>query len=145
MTLYKWSQTASADANADPAPMLELLSGIHQALGLPPPVIPVLPPDPFRDQLEAVLEARPAVFSFTFGIPDSDAFRLLRARGIAILGTATTAAEARLLVVRARLDECGRGLGIGSGRGAGVGGERGALAGELLHLPASWQGSGREG
>ena len=88
----------AADAKADPAPMLELLSGIHQALGLPPPVIPVLPPDPFRDQLEAVLEARPAVFSFTFGIPGSDAFRLLRARGIAILGTATTAAEARLLV-----------------------------------------------
>jgi nitronate monooxygenase len=88
----------AADANADPAPMLELLSEIHKALGLPPPVIPVLPPDPFREQLEAVLEARPAVFSFTFGIPGRDAFSLLRARGIATLGTATTAGEARLLV-----------------------------------------------
>jgi nitronate monooxygenase len=78
--------------------MLELVSGIHQALGLPPPVIPKLPPDPFRDQLEAVLEARPAVFSFTFGIPGRDVFSLLRSRGIAILGTATTVGEARLLV-----------------------------------------------
>jgi nitronate monooxygenase len=88
----------AADANADPAPMVELLSDIHQALGLPPPVIPVLPPDPFREQFQAVLEARPAVFSFTFGIPGRDVFSLLRARGIATLGTATTAGEARLLV-----------------------------------------------
>jgi nitronate monooxygenase len=89
---------ASDATNADPAPMLELLSGIHKALGLPPPVIPALPPDPFRDQFEAVLEARPAVFSFTFGIPGRDLFSLLRSRGIAALGTATTAGEARLLV-----------------------------------------------
>jgi nitronate monooxygenase len=88
----------AADAKADPAPMLELLSGIHESLGLPPAVIPVLPPDPFREQLEAVLEARPAVFSFTFGIPGRDVFSLLRSRGIAIVGTATTAGEARLLV-----------------------------------------------
>jgi nitronate monooxygenase len=88
----------AADAKADPGPMLELLSGIHQTLGLPPPVVPVLPPDPFREQLEAVLEARPAVFSFTFGIPGRDVFSLLRSRGIAILGTATTAGEARLLM-----------------------------------------------
>jgi nitronate monooxygenase len=87
-----------ADAKADPAPMVELLSAIHKALGLPPPVIPLLPPDPFREQLEAVLEARPAVFSFTFGIPGRDVFSLLRSRGIAILGTATTAGEARLLM-----------------------------------------------
>jgi nitronate monooxygenase len=88
----------AADAKADPAPMLELLSGIHQTLGLPPPVIPVLPHDPFREQLAAILEARPAVFSFTFGIPRPDVFSLLRSRGIAILGTATTVGEARLLV-----------------------------------------------
>jgi nitronate monooxygenase len=88
----------AAEANADPAPMVELLRVIHEALGLPPPVIPVLPPDPFREQFEAVLEARPAVFSFTFGIPGGDLFSLLRSRGIAILGTATTAGEARLLV-----------------------------------------------
>jgi nitronate monooxygenase len=88
----------AAESTTDPAPMLELLSGIHQALGLPPPLIPALPPDPFRDQLEAVLEARPEVFSFTFGIPGRDLLSLLRSRGIAILGTATTAGEARVLM-----------------------------------------------
>jgi nitronate monooxygenase len=87
-----------AGAAADPAAMVDLLTGIHHALALKPPVVPVVPPDPFREQFEAVLEARPAAFSFTFGIPAADVFRRLRAREIAILGTATTAGEARLLV-----------------------------------------------
>ena len=54
-------------------------------------------PDPFPAQLEAVLDARPPIFSFTFGIPDQDAISRLKARGIAIVGTATTVAEARQL------------------------------------------------
>ena len=76
--------------------MLFILAEIHRGLGLPAPSVPPLERDPFRDQLEAVLEARPAVFSFTFGIPGSDALRRLRSRGMAILGTATTVQEARL-------------------------------------------------
>jgi len=110
----------AADAKADPAPMLELLSRIHETLGLPSPALPVLPPDPFREQLEAILEARPAVFSFTFGIPGRDVFSLLRARGIAILGTATTASEARLLV------EAGVDAVVAQGAEAGV--HRGTFA-----------------
>ncbi len=81
----------------DPGPMLALLAEIHEAYGLPSPVPPVLPPDPFAEQLDAVLDARPAVFSFTFGIPDGDAMARLSARGIASLGTATTVEEARML------------------------------------------------
>ena len=57
---------------ADPAPILALLGEIHVALGLPPPGLPALTPDPFPAQLEVVLAARPAVFSFTFGIPSTD-------------------------------------------------------------------------
>ncbi len=85
------------DTHADSAPMLALLAGIHKSLGLPPPVLPILPADPFPRQLEAVLEARPAVFSFTFGIPAAEAITHLRSRGIALAGTATTVEEARLL------------------------------------------------
>lgn len=86
-----------AEKTVDPGPMLVLLAEIHAALELPPPAVPVVPPDPFDDQFEAVLEARPAVFSFTFGIPSGDAMARLRARGIATLGTATTVEEARML------------------------------------------------
>ena len=81
----------------DPAPMLALLGEAHAAPGLPPPVLPVLPPDPFPAQLAAVLEARPPIFSFTFGIPKPQDIARLRARDIAIVGTATTVDEARHL------------------------------------------------
>jgi nitronate monooxygenase len=81
----------------DAGPMLGLLAEVHEKLGLPPPVAPTPAPDPFPAQLEAVLDARPPIFSFTFGIPDRDAMTRLKARGIAIVGTATTVDEARQL------------------------------------------------
>jgi nitronate monooxygenase len=81
----------------DAGPMIELLAEVHGKLGLPPPVAPKPSPDPFPAQFEAVLDARPPIFSFTFGIPDRDAISRLKSRRIAILGTATTAKEARQL------------------------------------------------
>jgi nitronate monooxygenase len=81
----------------DPQPMLEIVGAAHAQLGLPPPVLPAPSADPFGAQLEAVLEARPAAFSFTFGIPSPAQIAALKARGIAVTGTATTVAEARLL------------------------------------------------
>ncbi len=70
------------NAKADPQPMLEILAEIHHALGLPPPAPPVPKPDPFPGQFEAVLDAQPPIFSFTFGIPNSDAMARLMQRGI---------------------------------------------------------------
>lgn len=87
-------QTANA---VDPAPMLEVLGEIHAALGLPAPVVPAVPPDPFDAQLEAVLAARPPIFSFTFGIPSKDAMTRIKASGATVLGTATTVREGQLL------------------------------------------------
>ena len=85
------------EAVPDPGPMLALLGEIHETLGLPAPILPLLPPDPFPSQFEAVLEARPAIFSFTFGIPPSAEMKRLNQRGILAIGTATTVEEARLL------------------------------------------------
>jgi nitronate monooxygenase len=87
------------DANPqfDPAPMIDLLSEVHEKLGIPLPTPPTPKLDPFPAQFEAVLDARPPIFSFTFGIPDRDAMSRLKSRGIAILGTATTVDEARTL------------------------------------------------
>ena len=81
----------------NPAPMMALLAEIHRELGLEPPILPQLPPDPLPAQLEAVLEARPPVFSFTFGIPPREMLARMRAAGIVVAGTATTVAEARAL------------------------------------------------
>ncbi|MDY7229408.1 NAD(P)H-dependent flavin oxidoreductase [Hyalangium rubrum] len=107
-------------AQVDAGPMLALLSEVHEAYGLPPPSLPALPSDPFPEQLEAVLEARPAVFSFTFGIPSREVLARLRTRGIASVGTATTLEEARLLV-EAGVDAI-------AAQGAEAGGHRGTFA-----------------
>jgi len=56
-----------------------------------------VPADPFDAQLEAVLEERPPVFSFTFGMPSAAQIVALKKRGIAVMGTATTVQEARQL------------------------------------------------
>jgi len=101
----------------DPAPMLALLGEAHAALGLPPPVLPALPPDPFAAQLAAVLEARPPIFSFTFGIPKPQEIARLRARDIAIVGTATSVAEARLLEAAGVDGILAQGSGAGAHRG----------------------------
>jgi nitronate monooxygenase len=81
----------------DPTSMLALVARAHDELGLPPPLLPLNPESPFADQLQAVIEARPAVFSFTFGIPDADALARLRKAGIRTSGTATTVEEGKTL------------------------------------------------
>ncbi|MFT3858943.1 MAG: nitronate monooxygenase [Aquabacterium sp.] len=51
----------------------------------------------YEDQIDAVLEARPAVFSFVFGVPSAEVLARCRQAGITTLGAATTPDEARHL------------------------------------------------
>jgi nitronate monooxygenase len=104
-----------------PEPMMALMANVHKEFGLPAPLLPPLTPDPFPEQLEAILEARPEVFSFTMGIPDRDSLERIRARGIAITGTATTMEEARLLA--------DAGVDAIVAQGAEAGAHRGTFAG----------------
>lgn len=84
-------------APANPESMMDLMADVHDYLGLEPPVLPAPAPDPFPAQFEAVLEARPAVFSFTFGIPRPELLDLARRLDILSMGTATTLEEGRIL------------------------------------------------
>src|SRR5579872_3142720 len=86
------------EPKADPkqvARALELLAPIREELGLPPgaPLERYCPDN--AAQMEAVLEARPAMASFTFGILSKEQVAAFQARGILVMGTATTVAEAR--------------------------------------------------
>ncbi|TAL00939.1 MAG: nitronate monooxygenase [Rhodospirillaceae bacterium] len=81
----------------DPAPMIALLGRVHRLLGLPPPTMPSLTADPLPAQLDAILAAKPAVFSFAFGIPKVPDLKRLQAAGIYVIGTATTVEEAKQL------------------------------------------------
>ena len=79
------------------------------------------PPEPHDDdptrfdgaRLEAVLEIRPAVVSFQFGLPDEPAVAAIRDSGIRVIATATTVAEAE------RLEELGADAVIAQGAEAG--------------------------
>jgi nitronate monooxygenase len=51
----------------------------------------------FDDQMEAVLEARPAVFSFVFGVPSPRILAECSRRGIVTAGAVTTLAEAEAM------------------------------------------------
>jgi nitronate monooxygenase len=109
-----------ADRKIDPQPMLEIVGAAHAKLGLPPPVPPPVPANPFDEQLEVVLEERPPVFSFTFGMPSAAQIAALKERGIAIIGTATTVEEAR------RLAQAG--VDLVAAQGAEAGAHRGTFA-----------------
>ena len=78
----------------DSMPMVTIVGRIHKILDLPPPKAPSPTADPFPAQLDVVLSARPAVFSFTFGIPKTAELSRFKAAGIYVIGTATNADEA---------------------------------------------------
>lgn len=57
----------------------------------------------FEDQIEAIYEAKPAVFSFVYGIPPENTLEKCRATGIKTIGTATTVDEA-IAIEKAGID-----------------------------------------
>jgi nitronate monooxygenase len=63
-------------------------------LGVPLPTRPDRFLPTFEEQFEAVLEARPAVASFVFGVPPAEVIERCRAAGIRVVASATTVEEA---------------------------------------------------
>lgn len=68
-------------------------------LGEPPETLQELGPSFDDARLSLLLDLRPAVVSFHFGLPSAHALAALKADGIIILSTATTVAEAQALEV----------------------------------------------
>jgi len=82
---------------AEHAAVAELFRPCFDSLGQPLPAPPQASGPCFEEQLEAVLAARPAVFSFVYGVPAAEVLERCRRAGILTLGTATSVAEARAL------------------------------------------------
>lgn len=73
----------------------ERLRPWRERFGLPEPVPPpTYSRQDFDEQLAAVIEARPPVASFVFGVPPAAAIADMKRRGIVTVGTATTVDEA---------------------------------------------------
>lgn len=92
----------------------------HADLGLPAPGTPALGADGFAAQLAAALDCGASAFSFTFGIPPADALAAIKARGMLLMGTATSVEEA-VALERAGMDAV-------IAQGAEAGGHRGSFA-----------------
>ncbi|MCO4237470.1 NAD(P)H-dependent flavin oxidoreductase [Pseudarthrobacter raffinosi] len=73
---------------------LETLKPYFDELGLPLPHMPDRYLPNYEEQVEASLEAGPAVVSFVFGVPAPELVEEAHRRGIVLVGTATTVAEA---------------------------------------------------
>lgn len=111
--------------HGDAARMLDLMARYHAQLGLPAPAAPGPQADPLPGQIDAVLRARPAVFSFTFGRMPADALARCRELGILTVGTATTVREA----VALEQD----GVDAIVAQGAEAGGHRGTFLDDFEH------------
>jgi nitronate monooxygenase len=98
----------------------EYFAPLYDELGLGDPPEPSTPAIEFDDaRLEALLELRPPVVSFHFGLPPHDALAAIREAGVRVLATATTVAEAR------HLDE--HGVDAVVAQGGEAGGHRGSF------------------
>jgi nitronate monooxygenase len=73
------------------------LEPYFRELGLELPSQPEHYAPRFEEQIEALLDAAPPVFSFVFGIPEARILAACRTRGIVTLGAATSVAEALAL------------------------------------------------
>jgi nitronate monooxygenase len=87
------SQSPAGSAGFDEA--AEALRDLYEEMGIPVPAAPparYLPP--LEEQWAAVLEVRPSAVSVVYGVPSPGMLEAARERGIAVIGTATTVAEA---------------------------------------------------
>ncbi|MDP6706248.1 MAG: nitronate monooxygenase family protein [Alphaproteobacteria bacterium] len=90
-------QEVAAPAD-DAAAMRELLSGYYNELSLPEQPALISPMPAFDEaMLEVVLEVKPGVVSFHYGLPEAAMVERLKAADILLLCSATTVAEAKSL------------------------------------------------
>lgn len=105
---------------AEAARARDLVRPRYEELGLGAPPEPSVPPLAFdEERLAVLLEVRPAVASFHFGLPGEDALASIRGAGCTILSSATTVAEAEHLAER--------GADVVIAQGAEAGGHRGSF------------------
>lgn len=119
----------------DAAAALARVAPYYAELGLERPAPPALPADTFDAQLAAALDSGAAVFSFTFGMLPPAALAAIKARGMFVMGTATTVDEG-VALGRAGVDAVvTQGSEAGGHRGTFLGDFDTAMIGTLALVP----------
>lgn len=111
------------------------LAQAHADLGLDAPDIPNKFEESFDEQFAVVLEEKPPVFSCTFGMPSAEHMAALRQRGILVIGTATTVAEAKALEERGVDAIVAQGMEAGGHRGSFLAPVERSLVGTMALVP----------
>lgn len=97
------------------------------------------PSVPFRhfdaDRLQLVLDIRPRVVSFHFGLPSGDTLQRIKQAGAVVLSSATTVAEARKLEAEGADGIIAQGLEAGGHRGTFTQGDGAGLIGTMALVP----------
>lgn len=83
--------------NPQHAVFAQALEPFYSAVGIDVPSRPERYLPSLEEQTEAILEAAPAVLSVVFGVPSESLMEEAHRRGIRVVGTATTVAEAAAL------------------------------------------------
>lgn len=119
----------------DQQPMIEAIAAYHQELGLPPPTPPEWTGDSFSERFESALDSGASVLSFTFGQLPEQAVTAARRRGMLVIGTATTVAEA-VALERSGVDAVTvQGSEAGAHRGTFAGGFTDSMIGTISLVP----------
>ena len=118
------------------ARMRTRLAPYFDEFGLGPVPEPTEPFPPFdEERLDLVLELRPRVVSFHFGLPDATAVRRVKEAGCIILSSATTVAEARSLEANGADVIIAQGFDAGGHRGSFSGSPGAGLVGTMALVP----------
>lgn len=128
-------QPAAAEPT-EVARAISLLAPYYSALGLLPPAIPTRWAEDFAAQFEALIESRVAAASFTFGCLTAAQVDRLHAAGTAVIGTATTVAEARAWEAVGADAVCAQGSEAGGHRGTFLAPVEASLIGTMALVPA---------
>lgn len=86
-----------AEPDASFTAFAQALEPFYTAVGIDPPARPDRYLPPFEEQLQAVWDASPDVLSVVYGVPSIELVAEAHRRGIRVIGTATTVAEAAAL------------------------------------------------
>jgi nitronate monooxygenase len=118
------------------AAWLKRLASYYTELGVNPPQFPASTRPPFNAEMcDVVVELRPAVVSFHFGLPEKSLVDRLKAAGCVILSSATTVTEARWLEDRGVDAVIAQGLEAGGHRAMFLTSELASQLGTLVLVP----------
>ena len=113
----------------------ERLAPLYAEFGLQP-ALPARWCEDFAEQFEALIEARPAVASFTFGILTAQQVERLHGAGCCVIGTATTVAEAVAWADVGADAVVASGMESGGHRGTFLGSFESSMVGTMALVPA---------